>query len=430
MRAFLQQLQPIWNPHQGQLEFLESKSKFKVLACGRRWGKSDACAVEVLYRLLQDAPTKHLIIAPTSQQATIIFDRVIELLHSWKELFDAPPFKVRMTPHPRLEIGHHRLIARSGKVGYFLRGNEATHITVDEAAFVPESTITDIAMPMLATNDGYLTLISTPNGMNHFWKFFELGRAGEHGVWSKQCPTKENPLVSESFLETQRALFQDRAYQIEYEARFADSTGRVFRTEKLEKCLVPLINAVENGPVTIGIDWARYSDFTAIVVLAGSRDDCQVIEIQRWNGLDWTTSVTQAAELINRYPKARVLCDATGVGDPVIEMLRRKSPSRAADGLVFTATEKLMLIEQLAWLIESEKLKMQPHTELMKELSHFEASTGRSGRIRHEAANGYHDDLVIALALASKILPEDYRPSIHLTDSRTFRRQTRRSNPC
>ena len=51
MQEFLDWLSPIWKPHPGQLAFLEAKAKTKVLACGRRWGKTDACAVQILSKL-------------------------------------------------------------------------------------------------------------------------------------------------------------------------------------------------------------------------------------------------------------------------------------------------------------------------------------------------------------------------------------------
>jgi hypothetical protein len=41
-----------WTAHPGQLAFLESTAKIKVLACGRRWGKTDACAAAIVASML------------------------------------------------------------------------------------------------------------------------------------------------------------------------------------------------------------------------------------------------------------------------------------------------------------------------------------------------------------------------------------------
>lgn len=155
-------LASVWQPHAGQSAFLENAARLKVLACGRRWGKTDACAAQIVSALLRESPAKVLIIAPTLDQARLLFDRVVEMLEAL-----TPPLhfvlqnkggetgiKIRRSPYPHLRWGRHTVMARSGQLGRSLRGNEATHIVIDEAAFLPEEIITEIAMPMLATTSG------------------------------------------------------------------------------------------------------------------------------------------------------------------------------------------------------------------------------------------------------------------------------------
>lgn len=159
-------LASVWQPHAGQRAFLENAARLKVLACGRRWGKTDACAAQIVSALLRESPAKVLIIAPTLDQARLLFDRVVEMLEALT-LPPAPPLhfvrqsgggeigiKIRRSPYPHMRWGRHTVMARSGQLGRSLRGNEATHIVIDEAAFLPEEIITEIAMPMLATTSG------------------------------------------------------------------------------------------------------------------------------------------------------------------------------------------------------------------------------------------------------------------------------------
>ena len=79
-------------------------------------------------------------------------------------------------------------------------GNEATDIVIDEAAYVPEEIITEVAMPMLATTDGRLTLISTPHGKNHFWKFFRFGKRESMGCGAERLPLQNHPSFQKTFL--------------------------------------------------------------------------------------------------------------------------------------------------------------------------------------------------------------------------------------
>ena len=69
METFLESLAPIWRPHPGQREFLLAGERTQVLACGRRWGKTDACAVKILHGLITLAKSQHLILAPTLDQS-------------------------------------------------------------------------------------------------------------------------------------------------------------------------------------------------------------------------------------------------------------------------------------------------------------------------------------------------------------------------
>ncbi len=415
MKSTLERLAPIWVPHAGQDAFLRSKSAIKVLACGRRWGKTDACAVMTLNALLQDRPSRHLLLAPTQDQAAILFDRVIQLLHG----LEITDFKIRKSPFPKLEFGGHVVQARSGHVGRFLRGNEATHVIVDEAAFVPEELVTEVAMPMLATTSGSLTLISTPNGHNHFYRFFRMGEEGANGVWSRSAPTSENPLVRPEFLQVQRELLSERAFAVEYEARFADSVGRVFASEAIDACTCSALPE-RSGPICIGVDWARYTDYTAVAVVQGHRNQCNLLECAGWTALSWNQQVERVAEIAEKYPAAPLLCDATGVGDPVNEMLRDRLGGRLVNGFVFTQASKSELIQGLALMIERHSVSMTPHPFLIKELSHYEATLTNVGNVRLGAASGYHDDLVTALALATHQLPTEYRPVIQLGSERKF----------
>ncbi len=413
----LRLLEPVWRPHPGQREFLESTAKIRVLACGRRWGKTDACAADAVLNLSGAGATRQLVVAPTLDQARLLFERVLELLEALPG--PAPP-QVKWTPYPRLQLGDHRLAARSGHVPRALRGNGATHVVVDEAAFVPEELITDVLMPMLATTHGRLTLISTPKGCNHFWRFFRMGECGEGDVWSRRAPTAESPLVPPEFLEAQRRLISDRAFRVEYEAEFLDSQGRVFPAEAVDRCLVPELPRLPEPPFWAGLDWGRYGDATALAVVCGTREDAMLLEIRRIDAPSWSAQVQEVRRALEAYPGARLLCDSTGLGDPMLEALRRAAPEIRSEGMVFTAASKAQLVDNLALLLDRGSLRMRPDPELLRELEHFEARAAPSGHRRLGATAGYHDDLVCALALAAWRLPQPYRPSILLGQPRRF----------
>jgi len=79
--------------------------------------------------LARGSPTRHLILAPTIDQARILFERVVEFL---EPLSGKKELEVRRGAHPWLTYRDHHLMARSGHLPRALRGHTATHIVVDE----------------------------------------------------------------------------------------------------------------------------------------------------------------------------------------------------------------------------------------------------------------------------------------------------------
>jgi hypothetical protein len=103
VRSFLNRIKKIWRPHAGQLAFLSNDADVKVLACGRRWGKTDACAAQVVQILFGKTPSRHILVAPTLDQVRILFDRVLKFVDRLTAAGLAPwrsEPKIRQAPYP------------------------------------------------------------------------------------------------------------------------------------------------------------------------------------------------------------------------------------------------------------------------------------------------------------------------------------------
>ncbi|MFN3690012.1 MAG: hypothetical protein ACK4UU_03705, partial [Fimbriimonadales bacterium] len=107
---------------------------------------------------------------------------------------------------------------------------------------------------------------------------------------------------------------------------------------------------------------------------------------------------------LRTYQPVRVLCDRTGLGDPLLEALHEAGVPQA-EGIVFTQATKQNLIDHLALMLEQGKLQLLPDPTLLNELYHFEATPTERGT-RLQGSGGAHDDMVIALALAAWGLPQ------------------------
>jgi hypothetical protein len=163
-----------------------------------------------------------------------------------------------------------------------------------------------------------------------------------------------------------------------------------------------------------GLDLARRSDHSALVRLKADGPRLVVTHALRLPQIDYAAQIEALAPAVGDL--ARLAVDATGVGDPVVEMLRAALPSVALVPVVIGGGEaarrlpdgrwhvpKAILVERLREAMGLGLLTVNPaapgRDDLRSELASFTA-TQRGRRMAMEAAVG-HDDLVMALALAT-----------------------------
>jgi hypothetical protein len=409
---FLAEIKPVWSAHKGQRDFLLSKAPYRALACGRRWGKTDACAAQVAYHLHRGKRGLTLLVAPTLDQSRILFDRLLDLLtdlnERWPDRFPMP--RLRNAPFPRLDLNGHRVIARSGHRPRSLRGLGADHIVVDEAAYVPRDILGEVLFPMLATSrQGTVSLISTPSGFGEFQRFFEKGMQGIARYWSRTAPTAENPTVRRSFIEEMRRSTLETIFAREYEGRFAGSENGLFSFEAIRRATELTPNMAGSGPFVAGLDLARTRDWTALVVLEGTREIARAVHVERWRGLGWERQIRRVGAILEKFPGVTLRIDRTGVGDPVLEWVHRLLPDLPLRATVFNPESKRSLMSNLGFMLESANIALPEHRELTDELlAYVERPKGRL------EGSGAHDDLVCALALAATDLQLGYPGAIRL----------------
>ncbi|MDW8105427.1 MAG: terminase family protein, partial [Armatimonadota bacterium] len=391
-----------WTPHPAQREWMLDTHPVKVAACGRRWGKTESLAVETAALALLYPGLRQVIVAPTLDQARILFERTLELLQAWAEATGGK-IQSRLTPYPRVYVHEGEITARSAyRQARSLRGRSAHRIVVDEAAYLTEEVVPQVLMPMLADNEGQLVLLSTPFGRNHFWQWFLRGQEGDL-CRSFRFPTSTNPRISAQFLQMQRQLLTERQFAIEYEAQFVDDAGAVFPQTVIEACIQHGLTDAQPAaaPSVAGLDWGRYRDFTALVVLREAEGRWQAVCVERLPQTGWQIQLERIVQRLSAWGVRAACCDATGVGDPLVELLQERLGAKGIgtrlEPIVFTASSKRSLVESLALAMEQGRLAIPPHPDLLRELHAFTAIHTASGHVRLQAQGSEHDDLVTAL---------------------------------
>ena len=89
----------------------------------------------------------------------------------------------------------------------------------------------------------------------------------------------------------------------------------------MRDCATGSFQEPEKGKVyRAGLDLAKTEDYTVLVIMNRERE---VVFCDRFHRLDWGLQIVRIKAATARYNNACILCDVTGVGDPIVEALRR-----------------------------------------------------------------------------------------------------------
>lgn len=307
--------------HESQRKIKNSQSRFKVLACGRRWGKSRLASAIATECALQRGIV--WIITPAYSLGEPMFNDV-------KRLAGQIPGTAVNRSDRRIDYPGAGLIqVRSGDQPELLRGNSLDLAIFDEAAFTVrlQELWLETIRPALADRKGRAMFCSTPNGRNYFWQLFQAGLDPTLADWqSWQLPTSSNPFIDAGEIESARRQLSERQFAQEFLAEFQDSSG-VFRNIRELATAQPQKKPVPGHTYTGGIDWGRTGDYTVITIYDATAH--RVAFVDRFTGLPFDTQLNRVATTIEHWQPTVTVCELNSFGQAMFESLQGRSlPTR------------------------------------------------------------------------------------------------------
>jgi phage FluMu gp28-like protein len=186
----------------------------------------------------------------------------------------------------------------------------------------------------------------------------------------------------------------ERVFEQEYLAEFLEDSA-VFRHIMAAVKARGQSKPIQGHKYVIGCDWGKMEDFTVFVVMDATNKE--VAAIERMNQVDYVTQADRLEYLVKQWNPQQVVTETTGVGEPIADILRNRSI-----GIRSFKTTRRSKEDLIGWLIrafDENEIGIIDHQVLIAELQMMEASPTTTG-FRYEAPAGYHDDCVMALALA------------------------------
>jgi hypothetical protein len=225
--------------HEKQMEVVSNAARYKVLACGRRWGKSMLCSLIATAAALQ--PGRRIwIVAPDYSLTEKVFRELYHIFVTQLKLitpagkdgsrasFQKGEYILKTTWGSSIE-------GKSADNLDSLVGESIDLLIFDESALETnlEQVWNQMLQPTLIDRRGSAIFISTPRGANYFYKLFLLGKGGDDPEWASfQFSSYDNPYIPKDEIDKayHRSIKMGQLinFKQEYLADFEAVTDRVF----------------------------------------------------------------------------------------------------------------------------------------------------------------------------------------------------------
>jgi hypothetical protein len=387
------------------------KPPYIVFPAGRRFGKTEFAVRWQCPKVLSiptDEDSPHGWCSPTFRQAKLGFFKYRKFLRK-----NSIPFKAILTELYIDIFGspNHRVQFFSTDRPELMEGFSFKSMVIEEAGIqlkkreIWENSI----QPTLIDHNAPTLFTGTPKGKGIYHEMYLKGLDGQDKDYlSLHATSYDNCKDVGGFLE--RTVLDrivrnlpERAIQQEIMAEFIDSGGMVFRNTKEcikgsaiqpDKAGVLLVKQRDLKKKYIaGLDLAKVNDWTVLTI--GSVEG-EVYYIERFNQLDWSVQKQRIIKACKEW-HCKLVMDSTGVGDPIYEDVRKNGIG--VEPYQFTSTSKKQLIDRLIVSIENKKIILPNWDALIHEFDAYEYEITSAGNVRTNAPSGFHDDIVISVAL-------------------------------
>lgn len=329
-------------------------------------------------------------VAPTYMQAAIAYTRYMHSIP--KNMI------LKHNINEFIQLNNGAVISfKTGEKPDNLFGDDVRAAVQDEASRQREEAFFAIRSTLTATNGLYRGIGNVKGRGNWFFKMCRKAEGGEpnmHYAMITAADAARAGVISWAEIDDARATLPDAVFEELYMCKPADTANNPFGYDNIAICT--MTDGVSGDalshkePVAWGWDIAKSVDWTVGI---GLDEDGRVCRYERFQ-LPYLGTKAQIIDIVGDVP---YLIDATGAGNPFVEILQEAHGSQC-EGFTFTASSKQELMEGLAAAIKQHLIKF-PDGAIVTELEQFEWKHSPTG-VRYSAPDGFHDDCVCGLALA------------------------------
>ena len=232
--------QKVWN----------DKTRFKIVAAGRRTGKSRLAAWMLIINALESERGHVFYVAPTQGQARdIMWQTLLELGH--------PVITSSHINNLQIKLINGATISLKGSDRpETMRGVSLKFLVMDEYADMKPEVFEQILRPALADQKGTALFIGTPMGRNHFYELYKYAELDDDPTYkSWHFTSYDNPLLDPEEIDVAKKSMSSYAFRQEFMASFEARGSEMFKEE-----WVQFTESPEDGDYYVSIDLAGFEE--------------------------------------------------------------------------------------------------------------------------------------------------------------------------
>jgi hypothetical protein len=414
-------------------------NRFNIAKLPRQTGKSTTVVSYLLHYALFNDNIRIAVLANKAETARELLGRLqlsYENLPKWLQQ------GVGSWNKGSLELENGSKIVAASTSSSAVRGNSFNIIFLDEFAFIPnhiaEQFFSSVYPTISSGNTTKVIIISTPNGMNMFYKLWHDAERGKNGYiplevhWS-QVPGRDAEWKRQTIANT-----SERQFTQEFECEFLGSVDTLITPSKLRtmvyddpiaknKGLDVYEDPIDDKTYLITVDVSRgtSNDYSAFIVFDISEFPYRVVAKYKNNEIKPMLFPSIIHEVAKGYNKAFVLVEVNDIGEQVSSILHFDleydnilmcsmrgragqlvgqgfSGKKTQMGIKMSTTVKKVGCSNLKTIIEDDKLIIKDY-DIISELTTF-IQKNKS----FEAEDGCNDDLAMCLVIFSWLIVQPY----------------------
>lgn len=400
------------------------KNRRVLVRLFRQAGKSTIVAGYVAWYVLFNDDPKHVcILANKLAISTEIFSRVkmmVELCPKWIQR----GIKVWNETSFKFENDTKCFCAATSPDA--VRGLSLNLLILDEFAFLSPN-LADAFMasvfPTISSSEtSQLIIVSTPKGLNHFYKLWIEAERGENGFATFFAHWSEHPKRNQKWADQQKKLLGELKYRQEVLCEWMGSSDTLVDGTKIAQ--IPTIQPILERPdgfrcffapekehqyvMTVDVSEGCLGDYSAFVIFDVSQLPYKIVATFKNNEINPLAYPEVLFHYGKMYNQAFILVETNSLGQQVADALfydleyenmyvstpqeiLEGGNNRSKPGYKTTKKTKLIGCNTIKLIIETDKLEVND-IDVITEMASF---TRRGSS--YEAEEGKHDDLMMCL---------------------------------